>query len=62
MVTHDPNAASYADRVIFLADGQIVDELTAPTADAVLDRLKRLDVTSAAVAASGSGDAVTGAV
>ena len=43
MVTHDPNAASYADRVIFLADGQIVDELHAPTADAVLDRLKRLD-------------------
>jgi putative ABC transport system ATP-binding protein len=62
MVTHDAGAASYADRVIFLADGQIVDELTAPTADAVLDRLKRLDVTSAAVAASGSGDAVTGAV
>jgi putative ABC transport system ATP-binding protein len=43
MVTHDPNAASYADRVIFLADGQIVDELTTPTADAVLDRLKHLD-------------------
>ncbi|MER7008347.1 ABC transporter ATP-binding protein [Dactylosporangium sp. NPDC000555] len=43
MVTHDPNAASYADRVIFLADGRIVDELYAPTADAVLDRLKRLD-------------------
>jgi putative ABC transport system ATP-binding protein len=43
MVTHDPNAASYADRVVFLADGHIVDELHAPTADAVLDRLKRLD-------------------
>jgi putative ABC transport system ATP-binding protein len=43
MVTHDPNAASYADRVIFLADGQIVDELTGPTADTVLDRLKHLD-------------------
>ena len=43
MVTHDPNAASYADRVIFLADGRVVDELYAPTADAVLDRLKRLD-------------------
>jgi putative ABC transport system ATP-binding protein len=43
MVTHDPNAASYADRVVFLADGRIVDELYAPTADAVLDRLKRLD-------------------
>ncbi|UWZ39813.1 ABC transporter ATP-binding protein [Dactylosporangium roseum] len=43
MVTHDPNAASYADRVIFLADGQIVDELWEPTADAVLDKLKGLD-------------------
>jgi putative ABC transport system ATP-binding protein len=48
MVTHDPNAASYADRVIFLGDGRIVDELRDPTADSVLDRLKRLDVTSAA--------------
>ncbi|WP_238013346.1 ABC transporter ATP-binding protein [Dactylosporangium sp. AC04546] len=43
MVTHDPNAASYADRVIFLADGKIVDELLEPTADAVLDKLKGLD-------------------
>ncbi|GAA2607869.1 ABC transporter ATP-binding protein [Dactylosporangium fulvum] len=43
MVTHDPNAASYSDRVIFLADGQIVDELREPTADAVLDKLKGLD-------------------
>jgi putative ABC transport system ATP-binding protein len=43
MVTHDPNAASYADRVVFLADGQIVDEITAPTAEAVLDKLKSLD-------------------
>jgi putative ABC transport system ATP-binding protein len=44
MVTHDPNAASYADRVVFLADGAVVDELFEPTADAVLDRLKNLDV------------------
>jgi putative ABC transport system ATP-binding protein len=44
MVTHDPGAASYADRVLFLADGQIVTELTQPTADAVLDTMKRLDV------------------
>jgi len=44
MVTHDPNAASYADRVIFLADGQIVDELVEPTAESVLDKLKSLDV------------------
>jgi putative ABC transport system ATP-binding protein len=46
MVTHDPNAASYADRVIFLADGRVVDELRDPTADTVLDRLKSLDVTA----------------
>jgi putative ABC transport system ATP-binding protein len=44
MVTHDPNAASYADRVIFLGDGQIVDEMRDPTAEAVLERLKHLDV------------------
>jgi putative ABC transport system ATP-binding protein len=42
MVTHDPVAASYADRVLFLADGKIVDEMTAPTADSVLDYMKRL--------------------
>jgi putative ABC transport system ATP-binding protein len=41
MVTHDPVAASYSDRVIFLADGKVVDELTEPTADRVLDRMKR---------------------
>jgi putative ABC transport system ATP-binding protein len=41
MVTHDPVAASYADRVIFLADGKVVDEMQEPTADRVLDRLKR---------------------
>jgi putative ABC transport system ATP-binding protein len=41
MVTHDPNAASYADRVIFLADGKVVDEMTEPTAEKVLDRMKR---------------------
>jgi putative ABC transport system ATP-binding protein len=44
MVTHDPNAASYADRVVFLADGAVVDELFEPTAEAVLDKLKDLDV------------------
>jgi putative ABC transport system ATP-binding protein len=42
MVTHDPTAASYADRVIFLADGHIVDEMHTPTADQVLDYMKRL--------------------
>ncbi|MFD3947807.1 ABC transporter ATP-binding protein [Streptomyces sp. NPDC058579] len=43
MVTHDPVAASYADRVIFLADGRIVDEMLDPTADGVLDRMKAFD-------------------
>jgi putative ABC transport system ATP-binding protein len=43
MVTHDPTAAGYADRVVFLADGRIVDELDQPTAAAVLDRMGRLD-------------------
>ncbi|AJE41047.1 ABC transporter ATP-binding protein [Streptomyces nodosus] len=43
MVTHDPVAAAYADRVIFLADGRIVDELHEPTAETVLDRMKRFD-------------------
>ena len=42
MVTHDPSAASYAERVVFLADGRIVDEMTAPTAEKVLDRMKGL--------------------
>jgi len=40
MVSHDPVAASYAQRVIFLADGRIVDEMTHPTPERVLDRLK----------------------
>ena len=42
MVTHDPVAAGYADRVLFLADGRIVDEMRSPTADTVLDYMKRL--------------------
>ena len=41
MVTHDPVAASYADRVIFLGDGRIVDQMDDPTAERVLDRMKR---------------------
>jgi putative ABC transport system ATP-binding protein len=41
MVTHDPMAASYADRVVFLGDGRIVDEMSEPTAERVLDRMKR---------------------
>ena len=43
MVTHDPNAAGYADRVLFLADGHIVDEMPDPTAERVLDRMKSFD-------------------
>jgi putative ABC transport system ATP-binding protein len=42
MVTHDPRAASYADRVVFLADGRIVHELEHPTIDGILDELKYL--------------------
>ena len=42
MVTHDPVAASYAGRVVFLADGRIVDELADPSAESVLDRMKQL--------------------
>ena len=41
IVTHDPSAAAYADRVIFLSDGRIVDEMREPSAERVLDRLKR---------------------
>ncbi len=40
MVTHDPVAASYADWVVFLGDGRIVDDMADPTADGVLDRMK----------------------
>ncbi len=42
MVTHDPVAASYAGRVVFLGDGRIVDEMTEPTPERVLDHLKQL--------------------
>jgi putative ABC transport system ATP-binding protein len=42
MVTHDPHAAGYADRVLFLADGRIVHELGGPTTDSVLDTIRTL--------------------
>jgi putative ABC transport system ATP-binding protein len=42
MVTHDPGAAAWADRVLFLADGRIVDSMADPTAERVLDRMKAL--------------------
>jgi putative ABC transport system ATP-binding protein len=44
MVTHDPVAAGYADTIVFLADGRVVDTMDAPTADRVLDRMKNLEV------------------
>ena len=40
MVTHEPSAAAYADHVLFLADGRIVDEMREPTAEGVLERMK----------------------
>ncbi|MDD9369509.1 MAG: ABC transporter ATP-binding protein [Acidimicrobiales bacterium] len=42
MVTHDPSAAAYADTVVFLADGRIVDHMSAPTAERVLERMRSL--------------------
>jgi putative ABC transport system ATP-binding protein len=51
MVTHDPHAAAYADRVVFLADGRIASELDAPTVPAVLSRMARLTA-----AATGEGN------
>jgi putative ABC transport system ATP-binding protein len=45
IVTHDPVAAGYADRVLFLADGEIVDEMSGPTADSVLERMRGFDAT-----------------
>jgi len=42
MVTHDPRGASYADRVVFLADGQVVGELADPTPDSVLERIRTM--------------------
>ncbi|MBL8928907.1 MAG: ABC transporter ATP-binding protein [Kineosporiaceae bacterium] len=44
MVTHEPSAAAYADRVLFLDDGRIVDELLSPTADSVLERMRGFDM------------------
>jgi putative ABC transport system ATP-binding protein len=42
MVTHDPYAAAYADRVVFLADGKIVHDMSGPTADGIIDRMKQI--------------------
>jgi putative ABC transport system ATP-binding protein len=54
MVTHDPIAAAYTDRVIFLADGKVVDELRAPTADAVLEKMKVLSLETVTGTAAGA--------
>ena len=43
MVTHDASAASFADRIVFLGDGRVVDEMMEPTTDRILDRLKSLE-------------------
>jgi putative ABC transport system ATP-binding protein len=57
MVTHDAHAASFADRILFLADGRIVDEMLQPTADRVLDQMKSLDLRARAAGAAPLGGA-----
>ena len=42
MVTHDPNAAAYSDRVVFLADAKVVEDMSDPTADRIIDRMKQI--------------------
>ena len=59
MVTHDPTAASYAHRVLFLADGRLVAELERPTAESVLDMLRDLGVGRRAMPSSGRHDAAS---
>ncbi|MDQ1463926.1 MAG: putative transport system ATP-binding protein [Actinomycetota bacterium] len=49
MVTHDPAAASYADRVVFLSDGAVIDELLNPTQPAVLERMAQLEAARAEI-------------
>ncbi|MEU0653821.1 ABC transporter ATP-binding protein [Streptomyces albogriseolus] len=53
MVTHDPGAAAHSDLVLFLADGRIVDEMHRPTAESVLERMKRFDVVRATTSSDG---------
>ncbi|MEU5097583.1 ABC transporter ATP-binding protein [Streptomyces sp. NPDC020996] len=64
MVTHDPGAAAHSDLVLFLADGRIVDEMERPTAEAVLERMKRFDVIRGQIdedtPATGESPSVTG--
>jgi putative ABC transport system ATP-binding protein len=58
MVTHDPVAASYCDRVVFLADGRVVDELRDPDREAILDRMGHLQDLALARAEASSADVV----
>ncbi|TDC77538.1 ABC transporter ATP-binding protein [Actinomadura sp. 7K507] len=65
MVTHDPSAAAYADQVLFLSDGQIVDTMAGPTAERVLERMKGFESGPAAApagpASAGPASAAPGA-
>ena len=54
MVTHDPVAAAFTDRVVFLADGKIVDEIRQPTAETVLDKMRELSLREVAGTAAGA--------
>jgi putative ABC transport system ATP-binding protein len=54
MVTHDPTAAAYADQVVFLTDGRIVDTMADPTAERVLERMKGFDAPAGAPAGAGA--------
>jgi len=54
MVTHDPGAAAHADLVLFLGDGRIVDEMAQPTAEAVLERMKRFDTIRGTIEGDGA--------
>jgi putative ABC transport system ATP-binding protein len=57
MVTHDPVAASYSDRVLFLADGKVVDELRQPDRDTVLERMTHMDARQLEALQAGAADA-----
>ncbi|WP_418958347.1 ABC transporter ATP-binding protein [Streptomyces tritici] len=61
MVTHDPVAASYADRVVFLVDGRVHGELTSPTAQEVATRMARLETAPEAAFGAAAPDAASGA-
>jgi putative ABC transport system ATP-binding protein len=60
MVTHEPSAAAYADRVLFLADGQIVGQLENPTAEAVLDHMRGFEDGGRPTAETDRADKTTG--